>query len=58
MRFGTRVVPMVGLLAALGRLAAATTAAGRWRGGPRRGHPLGRADRGEASGSLIRKDVR
>lgn len=36
MRFGTRVRPMVGRLGALGRLATATTAADRWRGGQRR----------------------
>jgi hypothetical protein len=58
MRFGTRVLPMVGLLAALGRLAATTTTAGRCRNDQRPGGHPGRADRGRASGILIGKGER
>ncbi|MGH3772974.1 MAG: hypothetical protein ACRDRW_16545 [Pseudonocardiaceae bacterium] len=57
MWFGTRVLSMVGLLAARGRLAAAATTAGRggdqWRGGS-----LGYANRGRVSGILMGKDER
>jgi hypothetical protein len=58
MRFGTRVLPMVGLLAALGRLATTTTTAGRCRDDQRSGGLPGGADRGRASGILIGKDER
>ncbi|MGH3782731.1 MAG: hypothetical protein ACRDRO_19465 [Pseudonocardiaceae bacterium] len=55
MRFGTRVLPMVGLLATLGCLAVPTTAAGRRRGGQRRGDPPGRADVAELPGSCLER---
>lgn len=52
MRFGTRMLPTVGPLAALGRLAAAATTAGRCRSGQRRDGPPGYAGAGPASGIL------
>lgn len=55
MRFGTRVLPMVGLLAVLDRLVATTTRVGQCRGGQRRSGPPGRADHGQAFGILDRK---
>lgn len=58
MRFGTRVLPMVGLLAAQGWLATTTTTAGRCRDDQRSGGLPGRADRGRVSGILIGKDER
>jgi hypothetical protein len=58
MRFGTRLLLVVGLLAVLDRLAATTTTAGRYRGWSTTGGPPARADRSRASGVLIGKDVR
>ncbi len=58
MRFGMRVRPLVGLLAALVRLAA-TDYHGSPTGGTRRwGGPPGRAECGRASGILIGKAER
>lgn len=58
MRFGARVLPTVGPLATLGRLAAAATTAGRCRSGQRRDGPPGHAGAGPASGILMGKDER
>jgi hypothetical protein len=64
MPFDTRVVPMVGLRAALVRVAATTTAArpaapeGGCRGERERGGPPGRTDRGRVSRMLIGRDER
>jgi hypothetical protein len=58
MRSGTRMLPTVGPLAALGRLVAAITAAGRCRSGQRRDGSPGHAGAGPASGLLMGKDER